>query len=157
MTHATLHSTDPTIADQDLTYVYDAAGNRVSTIDNGVTTQYTTNNMNQYTAVGAATYTYDADGNMTSMTEGGVTTTYSYDAENRLIGVAMPTDTWTYSYNAIGQHVATTHNGVTTQYVIDPIGQSNVVAAYDDAGNLIAHYSYGLGLVSQISEQLFGI
>ena len=50
--HAVLDSTDPGIPDQDLTYVYDAAGNRIRTISNGVTTEYTTNNMNQYTAVG---------------------------------------------------------------------------------------------------------
>ena len=40
---------DSSIPAQDLTYVYDALGNRIQTIDNGVTTEYTTNNMNQYT------------------------------------------------------------------------------------------------------------
>jgi YD repeat-containing protein len=49
LTRAVLDSTDPQIPGQDLTYVYDALGNRVRTIENGVTTEYTTNNMNQYT------------------------------------------------------------------------------------------------------------
>ena len=55
-----------TIPNQDLQYFYDALGNRTKTILNGVTTNYTTNNLNQYTSVGGATYTYDADGNLTS-------------------------------------------------------------------------------------------
>ena len=83
-------------------YNYDAAGNRIHVIDNGVETDYTTNNLNQYTQVGDTTYTYDADGNMTSQTEAGVTTTYSYNAENQLVGVSTPTDTWTYTYDASG-------------------------------------------------------
>ena len=36
-------------------YVYDAVGNRTQVIDNGVTTVYSANNMNQYTAVGSTT------------------------------------------------------------------------------------------------------
>ena len=66
-------------------YDYDEAGNRRQVTDNGVTTAYTTNNLNQYTQVGNVTYAFDADGNLVSQTENGVTTTYAYDAENRLV------------------------------------------------------------------------
>jgi YD repeat-containing protein len=55
LTRAVFASTNPQIADQDLTYVYDAAGNRIRTVRNGVTTEYTTNNLNQYETVGDAT------------------------------------------------------------------------------------------------------
>jgi len=47
---------------RNLLYVYDAIGNRIRTIENGVTTNYTTNNLNQYTQVGGDTLIYDADG-----------------------------------------------------------------------------------------------
>ena len=130
-------------------YVYDPVGNRIEVIDDGISTAYATNDMNQYTAVGEATYTFDADGNMTSKTEGGVTTTYTYDIENCLVGVTTPTDTWTYAYDAFGQRIASTHNGVTTDYVIDPIGLGNVAAEYDDAGSLVARYDHGYGLVAR--------
>jgi RHS repeat-associated protein len=130
-------------------YDYDAAGNRTAVTDAGMRTGYTPNNMNQYTAVGAASYTYDNDGNLWTKTEGGVTTTYTYDIENRLIGVSTPTDTWTYSYDAFGQRVGSTHNGVATQYVIDPTGLGDVAAEYDGAGNLVARYDHGFGLVSR--------
>ena len=64
LVHAVFGSTNGAIADQDLRYEYDAVGNRVRTVINGVTTDYLTNNLNQYVQVGDATYDYDADGNL---------------------------------------------------------------------------------------------
>ena len=130
-------------------YRYDSAGNRITVVDDGVSSSYSTNAMNQYTNVGGATYTFDDDGNLTSKTEGGVTTTYEYDAENRLVGVATPTDTWTYTYDALGTRVASSHNGTTTHFIVDPSGLGNVAAEYDSEDNLIARYDHALGLVSR--------
>jgi YD repeat-containing protein len=48
LTRALFASTNPAISSQDLTYVYDAAGNRVRTIVNGAEARYYVNNMNQY-------------------------------------------------------------------------------------------------------------
>jgi RHS repeat-associated protein len=132
-----------------VTYAYDAAGNRMQVTDNGVTTDYAANNLNQYTQVGDVTYAFDADGNLIAKTEGGVTTTYTYDAESRLVGVSTPTDTWTYRYDAFGNRVGTTHNGAATSYVIDPTGLGNVAAEYDGSGQLIARYDHGYGLLSR--------
>ena len=79
-----------------INYQYDAAGNRIGVTDNGTTTNYNTNNLNQYTNVGNAVYTYDTDGNLISKTEGGQTSTYTYDVENRLTKVVTPQGTWEY-------------------------------------------------------------
>ena len=130
-------------------YVYDAAGNRIEVVDDGASTAYVTNEMNQYTDVGGVIYTHDGDGNTVSKTEDGVTTTYTYNIENRLIGVSTPTDTWTYTYDALGNRVASTHNGTPTNYVVDPIGLGDVAAEYDDVGNLIASYEHGFGLLTR--------
>ena len=47
----TPNSTDPDgLTAQDLQYVYDAAGNRISETVNGVTTTYVANNVNEYTS-----------------------------------------------------------------------------------------------------------
>src|SRR5262249_4047206 len=85
LTHAVFDSTNPDIADQDLGYVYDAVGNRVRTIINGVTTDYVTNNLNQCLRVGDAQYNYDADGNLISITNSTGTFRFTYDDENQLI------------------------------------------------------------------------
>src|SRR5262249_27080354 len=54
--HAVFASTNPSVPSQDLAYTYDAMGNRVTTVINGVTTVYVTNNMNEYTSVGGVAY-----------------------------------------------------------------------------------------------------
>ena len=151
LTHAVLASTDPSVPSQDLQYVYDAVGNRVYTIENVVRTDYTTNNLNQYTKVGDTTYIFDADGNLISETSPTGSTTYSYDDENRLIAVHNGPDSWTYTYDAFDQRIQTDHNGHITNYIIDPIGLGNVVGEYDSLGNLIASYDYGFGLISRTS------
>ncbi|MBI2875410.1 MAG: cadherin-like domain-containing protein [Candidatus Tectomicrobia bacterium] len=152
LTHAVLDSTNPDIPDQDLRYEYDALGNRIRTIENGVTTEYTTNNLNQYTQVGDTTYVFDADGNLIQEVSPQGTMVFTYNDENRLIAVASSDGTWQYTYDAFGNRVATTENGVTTRYVIDPIGLGNVVGEYDASGDLVAHYGYGFGLLSRIDS-----
>jgi RHS repeat-associated protein len=149
LTHAVFASTNPAVANKDLAYIYDAAGNRIKTILNGATTNYATNDRNEYTTVGGTTYQYDADGNLVSQTDGSGTTTFTYNSLNQLVKVVTPTDTWVYQYNGRGQRVAATHNGQKITYVIDPTGLGNVIAAYDKSGSLVANYAYGLGLVSQ--------
>jgi RHS repeat-associated protein len=130
-------------------YYYDSVGNRIKVIDNGTVINYSTNEMNQYTNVGEITYTYDNDGNMISKIEAGITTTYTYDFENRLIGVATPTDSWTYAYDAFGNRITSTRNGVTTHFIIDPEGFGDVVAEYNDSGTITNRYEYGLGLLTK--------
>jgi RHS repeat-associated protein len=151
LTRAQLTSADPTIADQDLQYVYDAAGNRISTTINGVTTNYSRNDLNQYLQVGTAEYIYDLDGNLTQIVDGAKITTFTYNDENRLIGVTTPDgDSWTYEYDALGNRVATIENGQRTDYLVDPFGLGDVVGEYG-GGGLIVKYAHGLGLVSRFS------
>lgn len=147
--HAVLTSTNPAVPSQDLSYVYDAAGNRTRTVINSVTTNYTTNNRNEYTTVGGTTYQYDADGNLISMTDTTGTTTFTYNSLNQLVKAVTPTDAWVYQYNALGQRISAAHNGQKIAYVLDPSGIGNVIAAYDSSGNPVADYGYGLGLAIQ--------
>jgi RHS repeat-associated protein len=151
----TPNSTDPDgLASQNLTYAYDAAGNRTSETVNGVTTTYAANAVNEYTSSttnGVTTaYQYDKDGNLTSQTTAGSTTTYAYNLLRELTGVSGPGLTASYTYDPLGNRNGKTVNGATTQFLIDPAGPGGVASAYA-AGGLIAHYTYGLGLTSQVS------
>jgi YD repeat-containing protein len=146
--HATFASTNPDISDQDLTYVYDPAGNRIRTIINGVATAYTTNNLNQYTTVGAAIYEYDTDGNLTGKVDGTDTWMYTFDSQNRLIEATTPEGTWTYEYNSLNQRTAETHDGVRTEYVNDPLSWGFTVTEHDTGDVSVTHYTWGLGLES---------
>src|SRR5207244_1452265 len=131
---AVFGSTNPGVPNQNLVYNYDVMGNRTSTVINGVTTLYTTNDMNEYTSVGGVAYTYDADGNLTS--DG--TNTYTYNTLDQLIGVSGPSGVTTHTYNALGHQVISTTNGQPTQYLFDPEGFDGIVGQYTSSGSLIA-------------------
>jgi len=151
----TPNSADPDLlAAQDLQYVYDAAGNRTSETDNGVTTTYVTNNVNEYTSSttnGVTTdYQYDADGNLVAQITGSSTTTYTFNELNQLTAVNGPGLTASYGYDPLGNLVSQTVSGVTTKFQIDPIELGNVVGQYNGSGQVVAHYTYGMGLISQI-------
>ncbi len=134
-----------------IVYAYDPDGNRTSVTDNGVVTDYTSNSMNEYARVGDTSYQYDANGNLIAATTNGETTTYTFNALNQLTGVSGSTGTYSYTYDALGYQISATANGQTTNNLIDPFGLGNVAAQFDGSGNLIAHNTYGLGLVSQVS------
>ena len=149
LTRGQFASTNVSIANQDLQYVYDAAGNRISTVINGVTTNYAANNLNQYTTVGGAVQTYDADGNLIKVVNGTQTTTYTYNKRNQLVGATTPEGTFTYEYDAFGNRVASTKNGVRTDFLVDPFGLGDVVGEY--SGSAATNYVHGIGLVGRFS------
>jgi RHS repeat-associated protein len=134
-----------------ITYQYDAAGNRVAVTDSGVTTSYTTNDLNEYTQVGSTKYTYDKDGNLISQTGASGTTNYTYNALGQLVSVVSPMGTRTYQYDALGNRIAATQAGQQMLYLIDPTGIAKVVGTFGGSASVIEHYTQGLGLTSQIS------
>ena len=120
-----------------------------------MTTTYVTNNVNEYTSSttnGVTTsYQYDADGNLIAQTVGGSTTTYTYNVLNQLTAVNGPGLTASYGYDPLGNCISQTVNGVTTSDEVDPTDLGIVAATFDGSGDLTAHYTYGLGLTSQVS------
>ena len=160
LTHAVFASTNAAIANQDLTYVYDAAGNRTQTIFNAATTNYATNNLNQYTSANGTTYSYDANGNLVQLVSGANTTTYTYNIQNQLVSSTGPSGTTAYTYDALGDIASQTVNGVKTSYVSDPLAFSTsangplsaVAQAYNASGQVTATYTYGDGLTAVTSS-----
>ncbi len=97
----------------DYDFVYDNIGNRDTyTLDGGTATEYTANELNQYTATAnpSASFSYDEDGNLTD--DGSFT--FTWDAENRLIAVepaASPANGDTmmaFAYDYMGRRVRKT-------------------------------------------------
>ncbi len=127
-----------------------------------MTTTYVSNNVNEYTLSTTngvtTTYAYDNNGNLISQTTGASTTSYTYNQLNELTGVNSATTTASYAYDPLGNLISQTVNGATTNYQVDPNG--NIVAAFDGTGvynngnGLLSHYTYGLGLVSQVSAAI---
>lgn len=126
------------------TTTYDAEGNRLA-LNDGSTTNYTVNNLNQYTQVGTSTYSYDADGNLVGTTQGSGAT-YTYDVEGHLVGLTAAGQTYAFEYDALGNRVRTTVDGQQTNYLYDG---SDLIGEYSSSGSLQARYQHGIGLVSR--------
>lgn len=132
----------------DRAYSYDAIGNRKESVDGSTevseTDNYTTNTLNQYTAVpSVGSLVYDADGNATSyplpVPSSGLST-LAWDGENRMVSAAVTvsgtTTTTTYMYDALGRRIAET-NGTAS-------GSARKVFVYD-GWNCVAEYKGTLG------------
>lgn len=117
---------------------YDLLGNRITATQNGTSTSYVTNNLNQYTSYSTTTTTalgHDSNGNLIS--EG--VRTFQYDVENRIIAVDGGS-TSSYGYDALGRRVRKTVAGTTTWFYHDGI---NVIEEQDNAHATTATYVFG--------------
>jgi RHS repeat-associated protein len=122
-----------------ITYTYDAAGNRLTEINGGVRTTSTYNAANELTktqvVAGVTTMTFDANGNLlTSRNPSNQRTSYTWDFENRLTQVSLPTAIVdTFTYNGDGQRVQKQDSTGTTKHVWD--GQNILLET--DGSNII--------------------
>ncbi|UVT15735.1 MAG: DUF4157 domain-containing protein [Nitrospira sp.] len=133
----------------DLTYMYDAASNRIKT---GGTFAHTNvpptlasasyNANNQQTAFGAATETYDLNGNLATFTDASGTTTYTWNARNQLTGISKTGFTASFTCDSFGRRTGKTINGTITNFVYDglnPVQEKN-------GGTVTANLLTGLGI-----------
>jgi RHS repeat-associated protein len=102
-------------ADRQVSYTYDATGNRAQVMDSGAQTNYTSNNLNQYTQVGVGGLGYDVNGNLRSQSGW----TYTYDAQNRMLSATNGTTTATFGYDTRNRCVSRTINGTTMFFYFD--------------------------------------
>ena len=128
LTGAVFASTNPDIESQDLTYVYDAAGNRTQTIVNGLTENYTTNNLNQYQSAGTTTYNYDLDGNLVGIDgESEFSASFTYDENGNVISQT----------NALNQTTSFTYLPNSDKLSgFKDARDNDVLYSYDNRGNL---------------------
>jgi RHS repeat-associated protein len=133
----------------DLTYTYDAAGNRIKTggsfARSGLPPALTTvsyNANNQQTTFGTTTETYDLNGNMATVTDAGVTTTYTWNVRNQLTGISVTGFAASFTYDSFGRRTGKTVQGTTTNFVYDglnPVQEKN-------GGTVTANLLTGLGI-----------
>lgn len=113
----------------DNVYQFDLLGNRLKTIENGLTTTYRSNNVNAYTAITGGlnvTPQYDGNGNLLNDDKH----TYAYDLNNLVLSV--DDGMGSYKYDALGRRISKNNtlfyyagdqmveessNGTTTSYL----------------------------------------
>lgn len=95
----------------DVTYTYDSVGNRLTELQNAITTTHAYDTANQLVTrkdnTGTFTYTYDSDGNRTvEQQPAGSRTTYLWDVANRATNVQLASGAIsTFIYNAEGKRI----------------------------------------------------
>ncbi|MDO5488726.1 MAG: RHS repeat-associated core domain-containing protein [Bacteroidaceae bacterium] len=100
----------------DKSYQFDLLGNRIKVLENGIATNYTSNNVNAYTNItGGLSFTpqYDDNGNMLNDDKH----TYAYDFNNKLVSIDQTLGT--YKYDALGRRIA--KNNTLYYYVANQI------------------------------------
>jgi RHS repeat-associated protein len=133
-------------------YSYDPVGNRLSSL--GVS-PYAYNSSNQLTSTPTATFTYDSNGNTITKTDSNGTTTYNWDFENRLDSVTLPGTggTVSFKYDPFGRRIQKSSLNGTTNYLYDA---ANIVAEYDQTGQLMARYTEGIGIDAPLAQSKAG-
>jgi RHS repeat-associated protein len=148
-------SNDPlTLPNQDLQYVYDSVGNRIRTILNGVTTEYTTNNLNQYTQVGDTLLSYDLDGNLVLKVDGQEQSSYNFNDENQLVAINVSQDQTTFVYDAFQNRRFRAINGSVSESLFDLPRNSFAVREY--GANNTPHLSFYTGIELAASQDELG-
>ena len=119
-------------------YSYDAVGNRNPS-------SFTYDTANRLLENSSYTYDYDNNGNLIKKTskQDATITTYTYDAEDRLIGVTIPTTQAIYSYDPLGRRIGKNVNGTITRYLYDG---EDILLEYDGTNTLQSRYTHGPGI-----------
>jgi len=106
-----------------VTYTYDATGNRVHVDADGVRRTFTYDPANQLITsedtVGTTTFSYDADGNPTAVrSPDGNVTTYTWDLDNMNTSIEQPSgELTTFTYAAMGMRTSKEDSSGITKYV----------------------------------------
>jgi len=123
-------------------YNYDDDGNRTSVVttpygQSAQTSNYTTNNLNEYTAVGGTGHAWDANGNLTD----NGTYLFLYDYKNHIVQVKLKSSgavIASYRYDALGRRVEKNVGGTVERHILSIRNEpgevedlSHVVAVYD--------------------------
>jgi RHS repeat-associated protein len=130
-------------------YDYDLAGNREQVVDSGVTTNYTPNAVNAYTAIsGSANPTYDPNGNLLTGPIAAALASLTYDQENRLTTSNLGGSVNSYTYDALGRISTLTYslNGVSTTEVYTWTGWTLLYRELIQNAVAIEKYRYTWGL-----------
>ncbi len=126
------------------TFVYDGAGNRTQSVQDGTTTTYQYNDLNQLTQTSGGinqTLAYDARNRLTGIS-GDVSRTYAYNFRDEMTATTGPDGSATYVYDALRRRVSETVAGVTTNFLHDGVGLgTTVLAEYAPGGTLKTGYT----------------
>ncbi len=147
---------DRLASDDGVTYTYDAAGNRMTRMENGLTTTYTLGIGDRLATWTGGAYTYDFAGNVTRIEhDGRPTLDLTWNSQYQLVSVATNgVFAESYAYDALGRRASTTTLEGTIRHVYD--GSWQVIADIDEDDNVVASYVWGDGIDRLLAVKVGG-
>ena len=148
---------DRLASDGDVSYTYDAAGNRMTRTEDGETITYTLGSGDRLASWTGGAYTHDIAGNVTRIErDGKPTLDLTWNSQYQLVSVATNgVFAESYAYDALNRRVATTTLEGTTRHVYDNNWQC--IADIDEQGNVIASYVWGEGIDKLLAVTVGGV
>ena len=159
---------DRLASDGDVTYTYDAAGNRMTRTEDGETITYTLGVGDRLASYGRAgaprtpqsvegAYAYDTAGNVTRIErDGRPTLDLTWNSQYQLVSVLTNgVFAESYAYDALSRRVSTTTLEGTTRHVYDDNWQC--VADIDENGDVVASYTWGDGIDKLLAVTIGGV
>ena len=137
---------DRLVSDGDVSYAYDAAGNRTAKRgDVGGDVTYALGAGDRLAAWTGGAYEHDAAGCVTHIVRGEDTWDLTWNWRYQLVSIATNgAFAESYSYDALGRRVSTVNAEGTERHVYDENWQ--VIADIDGDGNVIRSYEWGAGI-----------
>jgi len=137
---------DRLAADGDVTYTYDAAGNRMARTENGETVVYALGVGDRLASWTGGSYTYDAAGCVTHIErDGGPVLDLTWNGQYQLVSVSTNgVFAESYAYDALGRRVSTTTLEGMVRHVYDDNWQC--LADMDGNGNVLCSYIWDDGI-----------
>ena len=135
---------DRLAADGDVTYAYDAAGNRLSKTDAGGPVAYTLGMGDRLASWTGGSYSHDTAGCVTRIVRGGDALNLSWNGQYQLVSVATNgAFAESYAYDALGRRVSTTTLEGTIRHVYDGV---QCIADLNADGEVVVSYTWGAGI-----------
>ena len=147
---------DRLASDDGVTYTYDAAGNRMTRTENGLTTTYTLGVGDRLASWTGGAYTHDIAGNVTRIERTGrPTLDLTWNSQYQLVSVSTNgVFAESYEYDALGRRVSTTTTEGTVRHVYDDSWQ--VISDIDESDNVLVSYTWGDGIDNLLAVNVGG-
>jgi RHS repeat-associated protein len=143
-------STGGGLPEREVLYTHDAAGNRLTRSENGVTVSYTYDADYRLLQEGSRVFSHDEDGRLIGWQEGAQLVVLDYNFDGQLVRAETGGQVITYAYDANGIRRQRSVGVEVRRYLIDEARDLPVVIEeHDAAGALVVRYTHGDDLISQ--------
>ena len=126
-----------------IAYTYDAAGNRLTRVKDGVTTNYAYDAADRMLTAGSDSYNWNANGALTSKVSGGVTTTFDWDFDDYMTKITQGATVVEFKYDGLKRRAQRIAGGATRAFLYS----GDQIMVEKEGATLVAEYMLARGMI----------